>query len=100
MHRPKKYLVKNLIDKTWEETNTLPPASQMQKFIADHDSPNIGRPNIGRLKTVIEVFEDTRYEAKLRLYNYVTYTRNGLEIPRYKPFAGTEIGKSIPILNF
>ena len=95
MDRPNKYLVKNLIDKTWEETNTLPPASQMQKFIADPDSPNIGR-----LKTVLEVFEDKRYEAKLRLYNYVTYTRNGLEIPRYKPFAGTEIGKSIPILNF
>lgn len=95
MLRPKKYLVKNLIDKTWEETNTLPPASQMQKFMADH-----GSPNVGRLKTVLEVYEDTRYEAKLRLYNYVTYTRNGLEIPRYKPFAGTEIGKSIPILNF
>ena len=95
MDRPKKYLVKDLIDKTWEETNILPPASRMQKFIADHDSPNIGR-----LKTVMEVFEDKRYEAKLRLYNYVTYTRNGLEIPRYKPFAGTEIGKSIPILNF
>lgn len=95
MDRPNKYLVKNLIDKTWEETNTLPPPSQMQKFTADTDSPNIGR-----LKTVLAVFEDTRYEAKLRLYNYVTYTRNGLEIPRYKPFAGTEIGKSIPILNF
>ena len=95
MDRPKKYLVKDLVNKTWEETNTLPPASQMQKFIADHDEPNIGT-----LTKVKEVYEDTRYEAKLRLYNYVTYTRNGLEIPRYKPFAGTEIGKSIPILNF
>lgn len=95
MDRPKRYLVKDLINKTLEETNILPSASRMQKFIADE-----GCPNIGRLKTVLEVFEDKRYEAKLRLYNYVTYTRNGLEIPKYKPFAGTEIGKTIPILNF
>ena len=46
------------------------------------------------------VQEDTRYKAKLRLQNYVSYTKKGLEIPRYKPFEGTEIGKSIPILNF
>lgn len=47
-----------------------------------------------------DIYEDTRYEAKLRLYNYLTYTKQGKEIPRYKPFAGTEIGKTIPILNF
>lgn len=46
------------------------------------------------------IWEDTRYKAKLRLYNYVAFTKKGLEIPRYKPFAGTETGKSIPILNF
>jgi hypothetical protein len=46
------------------------------------------------------VYIDTRYEAKLRLYNYLTYTKQGKEIPRYKPFQGTEIGKTIPILNF
>lgn len=46
------------------------------------------------------IYEDLRYEAKLRLYNYITYTKQGLEIPRYKPFAGTQIGISIPILNF
>ncbi len=45
-------------------------------------------------------FIDTRYYAKLRLYNYLTFTRKGLKIPRYEPFKGTEIGKSIPILNF
>lgn len=46
------------------------------------------------------IYEDLRYKAKLRLYNYLTYTKKGLKIPRYKPFEGTEIGKSIPILNF
>lgn len=95
MHRPKKYLVKDLVNKTWEETNILPPPHTLQEYVTKPDEPNIGI-----LTKVKEVFEDTRYEAKLRLYNYVTYTRNGLEIPRYKPFAGTEIGKSIPILNF
>jgi len=58
--------------------------------------------NKGEFKSVYEwtIYEDTRYKAKLRLYNYLTYTKQGLEIPRYKPFEGTEIGKSIPILNF
>jgi hypothetical protein len=46
------------------------------------------------------IYIDTRYEAKLRLYNYVTFSKKGIDIPRYKPFKGTEIGKSIPILNF
>lgn len=95
MHRPKKYLAKDLVNKTWEETNILPPPHTLQEYVTKPDEPNIGI-----LTKVKEVFEDTRYEAKLRLYNYVTYTRNGLEIPRHKPFAGTEIGKSIPILNF
>ena len=26
---------------------------------------------------------DTRHEARLRLYNYITYTKNGLKIPSY-----------------
>ena len=57
-------------------------------------------PNIKELKQTKTVYIDTRYEAKLRLYNYVTYTRKGLEVPRHKPFAGTDMGKTIPILNF
>lgn len=65
--------------KTWEETS---------------------EPKVKELKQTRTAYIDTRYEAKLRLFNYVNYTRKGLEIPRYRPFAGTEIGKSIPILNF
>jgi hypothetical protein len=42
------------------------------------------------------IWEDTRYDAKLRLYNYL----NGIKPKLYKPFEGTEIGKTIPILNF
>ena len=41
-----------------------------------------------------DLWIDTRYKAKLRLYNYI----NGIK--PYKPFDGTEIGKTIPILNF
>ena len=37
---------------------------------------------------------DLRYKAKLRLYNYI----HGIK--PYNPFEGTEIGKTIPILNF
>lgn len=41
-----------------------------------------------------EFWEDTRYLAKLRLYNYIH------KIKPWNPFEGTQIGKSIPILNF
>lgn len=46
-----------------------------------------------------EIWEDVRFDAKLRLYNYITFTKKGIEVPKYKPYAGTEIGKTIPILN-
>ena len=32
-----------------------------------------------------DIYIDTRYEAKLRLFNYITYTRKGLPVPVYKP---------------
>ena len=40
------------------------------------------------------IYEDTRNAAKMRLFKYLHPERFN-----YKPFAGTEIGKSIPILN-
>ena len=42
------------------------------------------------------VWIDTRYEAKLRLYNYI----HKIIPTKYEPYKGTEIGKSLPILNF
>jgi hypothetical protein len=58
--------------------------------------------NVAPLKHHLETWEETNdpTAAKLRLWNYITFTKKGLSIPRYKPFAGTEIGKSLPILNF
>lgn len=51
--------------------------------------------NEGRFTTLV----DTRYEAKLRLYNWWC-KKNVIKQPEYNPFKGTEIGKTIPILNF
>lgn len=42
------------------------------------------------------IYVDTRYPAKIRLWRYI----NKIPAPKYQPFKGTEIGKSIPILNF
>lgn len=42
------------------------------------------------------IYIDTRYAARLRLYNYI----HKVKPVRYSPYAGTETGKSIPILNF
>ena len=94
MKKPFKYIV--VCNKTNEitETNILPSIHRLQTW----EDTNI--PNIKALKQTKTVYEDIRYKAKLRLYNYITYTKNGLDIPKYKPFEGTQIGVSIPILNF
>ena len=94
MERPFKYLV--FCNKTGDvkETNYTPLLHHLQTWEATED------PNVRKLKQTKTVYIDTRYEAKIRLFNYVTCTKKGLPVPKYKPFEGTEIGKSIPILNF
>lgn len=47
-----------------------------------------------------DVWEDKRYTAKLRLWKYLTYYKQGREESKYRPYKNTEIGKTIPILNF
>lgn len=94
MERPFKYTI--ICDKTKNvvmETNQEPLLHHLQTW------EETNNPNEKILKQTKTVYIDTRYEAKLRLFNYVTYIKQGLEIPRYNPFKGTEIGKSIPILN-
>lgn len=95
MKKPFKYTI--ICDKTKKvvmETNQEPLLHHLQTW---EETTN---PNIKVLKQTKTAYIDTRYDARVRLFNYVNYTKKGLEIPRYKPFAGTEIGKSIPILNF
>lgn len=95
MKKPFKYFV--LCDKTKEllyQTNTLPLLHHLQTW------EQTDNPKVKELRQTKTVYIDTRYEAKLRLFNYLNFTKKGLEIPKYRPFEGTEIGKSIPMLNF
>lgn len=95
MERPFKYTI--ICDKTNNvllETNIAPLLHDLQTW---EETDN---PDVRELKQTKTVFEDTRYEAKLRLYNYVNFSCKGLEVSRYRPFAGTQIGKTEPILNF
>lgn len=94
MKKPFQYTI--ICDKTGkvEQTNLEPLLHHLKTWEDTED------PTIKVLKQTKNVWIDTRYKAKLRLYNYITFTKKGIEIPRYKPFEGTEIGKSIPILNF
>ena len=95
MKRPYKYTI--ICDKTGQvvsETNQPPLLHHLQTWEETED------PNLRILKQTKTAYVDTRYEAKLRLYNFLTFTKRGLEIPKYKPLKGTEIGKTIPILNF
>lgn len=61
------------------------------KFHSETDHPDYYISNPEKYT----VYEDTRRPAKMRLFKYLHPERFN-----YKPFAGTEIGKSIPILNY
>ena len=89
-----KGLIFNKKTNEFEETNIEPLRHHLETYEPTND------PNIRVLKQTKECYIDTRYEAKLRLYNYVTYIKKGLEVPIYKPFANTDIGVNTPILNF
>lgn len=93
MERPFKYSI--ICNKTGriEETNIAPLLHHLQTW------EQTDKEEVKELRQTKTCYIDTRYEAKLRLYNYLTYTKKGKEIPKYKPFQGTEVGKSIPILN-
>ena len=95
MEKPYKFtVICNKTGKVESEQNYEPLLHYLQTWedTSDH--------NVKVLKITKTAYIDTRYEAKLRLFNYINYTKKGLEIPRCRPFTGTEIGKSIPILNF
>lgn len=94
MQQPFKYCI--ICQKTGEiqETNIEPSLHHLQTWEPTDN------PKVKELKQTKICYIDTRYEAKLRLFNYIQYTKKGLKIPSYNPFLGTEIGKSTPILNF
>ena len=94
MNRPFKYSIIDNESGYIYETDIAPTLRELQTFV------RTSNPNIFVLKQTKKCYIDTRYEAKLRLYNYVNYVKNGLPILRYEPFKGTEIGISLPILNF
>ena len=94
MERSYKYSIHNTINNSWSYQNNEPYLHDLETYVYTEN------PQIKVKKQTKNCYIDTRYSAKLRLYNYLTYIKQGLEILRYKPFEGTEICKSIPILNF
>ena len=94
MKRPYKYTIFDQKTNEIRETDIEPYIHELQTY-----EPT-DRTNIRELKQTKICYVDTRYDAKIRLYNYLTYTKKGLSVPRYEPFRNTEIGKSLPILNF
>ena len=95
MQKPYRFtVICNKTGNVLQETNCAPLLHHLKTWEPTDD------PTVFVELVTKTVYEDMRYEAKLRLWNYITFTKNGLEIPKYRPFAGTEIGKTLPILNF
>lgn len=94
MKRPLKYTI--ICNKTNDikMTNIEPRTHDLETWESTEEV------NVKVLKQTKTAFIDKRYDAKLRLYNYVTFKKNNKEVPKYQPFKGSEIGKSKPILNF
>lgn len=70
MKKPYKYTIIDIETGKEEYRNNVPSSCETHRYISE-----IENTNIAHLTEVKKVFVDTRYEAKLRLYNYVTYTR-------------------------
>lgn len=95
MDRPYKYTIFcNKTNKIVSEQNHEPLLHHLQTYEPTEN------PNVKKLVQTKTAYIDTRYEARLRLWEFITYTKNGLKKPRYNPYKNTQIGKSIPILNF
>lgn len=93
MNKPFKYFI--LDDQTGKvvgRTNTPPLLYELQTW----EKAGIDSHKLVQTRTA---YIDTRYEARLRLWEYITFTKKGLPIPRYNPYAGSEIGKTLPILQ-
>ena len=93
MNKPQKYIIFDKRTKAHIEQNREPVLRDLQTY-----EPT-DRPNVFRLEQKKECYIDTRYDARLRLYKYWQKS-NGIIEPKYEPFKGTEVGKSIAILNF
>lgn len=94
MEKPYRYTIICRKTGNIQETNIEPLLHQLQTYEPTE------RPNVFVLKQTKTCYIDTRYDAKIRLYNYLTYTKRGIKLPEYRPFANTEIGRTLPILNF
>lgn len=94
MKRPFKYfIICDLTKKLVWEGNTPPVTGDLQTWVKTNDQ------NVSELKITKTSYIDNRYDAKLRLWIYWRRI-NGICTPIIKNvFEGTEIGKSIPILN-
>lgn len=95
MEHPKRFIVINNKTGVIERQTNIPPLKhELETWESTEDE------NVQVKEQTKTAYEDMRYEAKMRLYNYIKYTKQGKVIPRYRPFAGTDIGKNTPILNF
>lgn len=99
MELPYKYFI--IDNKTKEVIKYTNSHYDIQPHRLQEYVPTKENPKVSKLEQTKTAYVDTRYDAKLRLYNYLR-RKEGLPTypPQYKPFEGTEIGKSIPILNF
>ena len=79
MKKPFKFTV--ICNKTGSisETDITPVMGDLQTWELTADS------KVRELRQTKTVYIDIRYQAKLRLWKYVNYTRVGKKIPKYKP---------------
>ena len=93
MNRPYQYAI--ICQKTGQiwETNFAPTLRELQTYEPTEN------PDVFVLKQTKVCYIDTRYAAKLRLFNYLN-NKTQESLKEYEPYANTEVGKSIPILPF
>lgn len=94
MEKPYQYTIICQKSGAITQTNIEPMLHHLQTW------EETDKTGIKVLKQTKTCYIDTRYKAKLRLFIYLEYTKKGKTPPKYIPFGNSEIGKTIPILNF
>lgn len=81
------------VEKPFISYYSEPLKSDVEEWVSISD-------NVREKRVMWDVWEDTRFEAKLRLWKYIR-AKQGNPIKRYNPYPdNSEIGKTIPILSF
>lgn len=94
MKKPHRFTLVHKItgkEKSFSSYYTYPTTEDVSEWVEISEG-------VKQWQEVYTVYEDMRFKARLRLWKYLTYFKQGKEEPKYQPYKNWD--KNVPILNF